>query len=212
MKCDYGCGNSANYKMTSGKWCCESHYNSCPANKKKNSAAIKLAIEENRVIPHSERYKNASDDSKNKMVWNKGKFTNTIFEYGSGGNHRGLLIKERGHRCEMCNNTMWNELPITLELEHIDGDKLNNTKDNLKLLCPNCHSQTPTWRRRKVKYKKHTDDDILEAIKTSPSMTATLKKLDLSWGSYITVLKVMKKYNIELSVWSDAINQQSPDK
>jgi hypothetical protein len=210
MKCDYGCGNKANYKMTSGKWCCKPHYNSCPASKKKNSDAIKLAIKENRVSPYSERYKNYPDESKKRMNWNKGKFTNTVFEYAGGGNHRGALIKERGHKCEMCNNTKWNGRPITLELEHIDGNKLNNVIDNLKLLCPNCHSQTPTWRRRKVsgKSKKHTDTQIIEAIKTSHSMTSTLEKLNLAWGSYTTILKVMKKYNIDLSVWSEAINQQ----
>jgi hypothetical protein len=214
MKCDYGCDNDATYELKNGKWCCKPHYSSCPVSKKKNSDAIKLGISEQRVIPHTERYKNASDDSKKRMNWNKGKFTNTLFEYRGKGNHRGALIKERGHKCEVCNNTKWNGKSITLELEHIDGDKLNNVKDNLKLLCPNCHSQTSTWRRRKTigKNKKYTDAEMVEAIKTSHSMTSTLNKLNLSWGSYTTILKVMKKYNIDLSVWSEAINQQSPDK
>jgi hypothetical protein len=60
------------------------------------------------------------------------------------------LIKERGHKCETCRNTEWLSEPITLELEHCDGNNRNNAKDNLKLLCPNCHSQTKTWRRRKT--------------------------------------------------------------
>ena len=38
---------------------------------------------------------------------------------------------------------------LTLELEHIDGDRFNHTPSNVCLLCPNCHSQTATWRRRK---------------------------------------------------------------
>lgn len=49
--------------------------------------------------------------------------------------------------CELHDN--WNGLPIELELDHIDGDKSNNLLDNLRLLCPNCHSQTPTFRGRK---------------------------------------------------------------
>lgn len=60
-----------------------------------------------------------------------------------------ILIRERTHQCEKCKNTKWFDLPITLELEHVDGDRTNNDKSNLKLLCPNCHSQTPTWRRQK---------------------------------------------------------------
>jgi hypothetical protein len=59
------------------------------------------------------------------------------------------LINEHGHKCQMCNNEIWNDKPITLELEHIDGNNRNNLKENLTLLCPNCHSQTPTWRNRK---------------------------------------------------------------
>jgi hypothetical protein len=59
------------------------------------------------------------------------------------------LIQEHGHQCQKCFNTTWNDLTITLELEHIDGNNRNNSKENLMLLCPNCHSQTPTWRNRK---------------------------------------------------------------
>lgn len=59
------------------------------------------------------------------------------------------LLKERGCSCESCGLHTWMERPITLELEHIDGNNRNNSKENLKLLCPNCHALTPTWRRRK---------------------------------------------------------------
>ena len=43
----------------------------------------------------------------------------------------------------------WNGKPLTLELDHIDGDRLNNELSNLRLLCPNCHAQTETSNRRK---------------------------------------------------------------
>lgn len=59
------------------------------------------------------------------------------------------LILEKGHQCQKCLNKTWNNIDITLELEHIDGNNRNNSKENLLLLCPNCHSQTPTWRNRK---------------------------------------------------------------
>ena len=57
----------------------------------------------------------------------------------------------RGHKCEECQLTEWNNEPIPLELEHIDGIKTNNEQSNLKLLCPNCHAQTPTWRGKQNK-------------------------------------------------------------
>jgi hypothetical protein len=59
-----------------------------------------------------------------------------------------FLIKERGNKCELCG---WNEVnPYTnnvpIELEHKDGNFTNNHIDNLCLICPNCHSLTPTYR------------------------------------------------------------------
>ena len=82
-------------------------------------------------------------------LWSKGKHLKQGGAYVSNHHRKKSLISERGHKCEKCKNTTWNELPITIELEHIDGDRTNNLDDNLLLLCPNCHSQTPTWRRQK---------------------------------------------------------------
>ncbi len=59
------------------------------------------------------------------------------------------FISQSEHRCNKCKLTHWLDQPIMLEIEHIDGNNRNNSKDNLLLLCPNCHSQTPTWRNRK---------------------------------------------------------------
>jgi len=59
------------------------------------------------------------------------------------------LVKERGYKCEICSLSEWMNKPICIELEHVDGNNRNNEKANLKLICPNCHSQTPTWRNRK---------------------------------------------------------------
>ena len=59
------------------------------------------------------------------------------------------LLRNRGHKCESCLGTEWMGQPIPLELEHIDGNRMNDSDENHKLLCPNCHAQTPTYRRCK---------------------------------------------------------------
>jgi hypothetical protein len=51
-------------------------------------------------------------------------------------------------RCSCCKLDTWLEQPIPLELDHIDGNHQNNALENLRLLCPNCHSLTPTFRGR----------------------------------------------------------------
>lgn len=55
------------------------------------------------------------------------------------------------HQCSRCLNTLWEKQKIPLELEHIDGNKHNNSIDNLQLLCPNCHALTSTYRGRNRK-------------------------------------------------------------
>jgi hypothetical protein len=52
-------------------------------------------------------------------------------------------IKE--NKCEECGLIEWNGEKISLHLDHINGDNLDNRIENLKILCPNCHSQTKTY-------------------------------------------------------------------
>ncbi|TNM37570.1 HNH endonuclease [Nocardioides albidus] len=54
-------------------------------------------------------------------------------------------------RCNKCGGTEWLGQPMPLELEHRDGNSNNNALENLELLCPNCHAQTPTYRSRNRK-------------------------------------------------------------
>jgi hypothetical protein len=50
------------------------------------------------------------------------------------------------YKCKDCDiSDYWNGKKITLQLEHINGVNNDNRLENLCFLCPNCHSQTPTW-------------------------------------------------------------------
>lgn len=58
------------------------------------------------------------------------------------------LIKEgvKENKCERCGIYKWLDEEIRLELDHIDGNPYNHSLSNLRILCPNCHSLTPTHR------------------------------------------------------------------
>ncbi|NOY98461.1 MAG: HNH endonuclease [Chloroflexi bacterium] len=63
-----------------------------------------------------------------------------------------LLVEHiKEHRCEKCRGTEWQGEPIPLELHHKDGDRTNNTLQNIELLCPNCHALTDNYRGGKKK-------------------------------------------------------------
>jgi 5-methylcytosine-specific restriction endonuclease McrA len=53
-------------------------------------------------------------------------------------------------RCEICGSESWNGRPIPLELDHVNGRRDDNRLENLRLVCPNCHAQTPTYRGRNI--------------------------------------------------------------
>lgn len=63
------------------------------------------------------------------------------------------LIKEgiKKKLCERCSLITWGEVPIPLELHHVDGDRKNNQLSNLELLCPNCHALTVNYRGKNKK-------------------------------------------------------------
>lgn len=62
---------------------------------------------------------------------------------------RAALIREHGHKCWKCNLSEWMGQSIPLEMDHIDGNNSNNELDNLRILCCNCHAQTPTFRNKR---------------------------------------------------------------
>lgn len=69
---------------------------------------------------------------------------------------RKFLTHLYGHKCAVCGISSWNDKPIVLEVEHIDGNSENCEKSNVCLICPNCHSQTPTYKGKNVGKGRHS--------------------------------------------------------
>ena len=63
------------------------------------------------------------------------------------------LLKEGilKNKCDLCSIENWNGKPISIELDHVNGNRNGNRLENLRMLCPNCHSQTDTYRSKNIK-------------------------------------------------------------
>lgn len=59
-------------------------------------------------------------------------------------------IKEE--KCEICKISEWNNKKVSFELDHIDGNRFNHNLNNLRIICPNCHSQTKHYRGKNIKH------------------------------------------------------------
>lgn len=68
---------------------------------------------------------------------------------------REVLLIECENTCENCGNSLWNGEQIPLEVHHKDNNNKNNRRDNLEVLCLNCHFQTDNYRfRGRTRHKR----------------------------------------------------------
>lgn len=64
------------------------------------------------------------------------------------GKMREKLLHYYGNKCNICGISEWNGKELVLVLDHINGDASNNTKENLRFVCPNCDSQLDTYKSK----------------------------------------------------------------
>ena len=193
--CNYGCNQEGLYQLKNGKYCCSDSTNKCPELKRIRSIGLSKAHKENPNM-------NAHIKNSGKMNgWESGGRNNTgnkyeisideiVIENSLYGNE---YIKERifhdnlipYNKCIICGIENWMGKNISLELDHINGNHTDNRLENLRFLCPNCHSQTDTFRGRNTNIGKIkvTDEELLAALKeNSNNISTTLKSVELSGG------------------------------
>ena len=155
--------------------CSNSRVFSEESRKKKSIANIGKTARKTPISPEER----ASNIAKTK-AWALEKYKSTPFEQLGSENRRRRILEEQAHKCNHCGISEWNGKPIVLELEHKDGNTKNNERTNLECICPNCHSQTDTWRGRNNKKEKVSDELLLEALKSHTTPSEALRSLGLA--------------------------------
>jgi Zn finger protein HypA/HybF involved in hydrogenase expression len=196
MLCSYGCNQNAIGTLKNGKPCCSTSHNSCPAIKKTNANGLKVAYAEGR--------KDTSQFD-GKRGWSKGlSLIPNEDAFVEGSKYTTLFLKARiekddllEYKCAECSISSWRDKKIVLELDHINGINNDNRLENLRYLCPNCHSQTDTFRGRNKNtgVVKVTDQEILEAYKKHGNIRQSLIAVGLvpKGGNYDRVKKIIAK-------------------
>jgi len=195
-KCAFGCENDGQYILKNGKLCCSKSHNSCSALRQHNAEGLKRAYKEGRKKNYfTDEHRAITIENRKDMVV-KNLFTEANAKYRSN-HYLKRIIRERGlleWKCSCCGIDSWQGKNITLELDHIDGSAHNCKLENLRLLCPNCHSQTDTFRGKGINTgkKRVSDDELKESLKNSKNIRQALINVGLSprGGNYTRASKL----------------------
>lgn len=183
------CNKKHDGTFGSGKYC-----NRKCSNTRKHSEETKKKISEKvkgNPLCGWRKGKKISEDEKRKISETKRKkrLEMNFDDIKDWSSKRIRIIEEQEGKCFECGISEWNGKSISLEIEHLDANRNNNKRSNLIALCPNCHSQTKTWRRNKIK-KRFTDEEIYKKyLESNRDFSLTLKSLNYAQGSNWNRLK-----------------------
>lgn len=99
-------------------------------------------------------YKSKTQSSIQEEIWEL-KYKKTSWDKLSKDGKRFRVLREQDGKCLWCSLDTWRGFPIPLEWDHVDGDKKNENRENVRFLCGNCHSQTETFSGKNSKVSRN---------------------------------------------------------
>lgn len=136
--------------------------------------------------------------------------TNSPYKEDTLRLRRALMESGREYKCEECGiKNTWNNKPICIQIDHINGYWNDNTPTNLRFLCPNCHSQTSTFGVQKTKFtvnklkicKKCNNEFIYNTYNRKycsvlcANNCKKIRKFKIEWPEINYLLNMVKKTN-----------------
>jgi len=113
---------------------------------------------------------------------------------------RARLIKNKiiPYECSMCKITTWQNKKLSLHLDHINGDNIDHRLENLRFLCPNCHSQTSSYGGKRHKIKENFICKLCggKKVKSSELCRQCYKDTHdtkIDWPNTTTLIKMVKE-------------------
>ena len=180
--CDYGCNKPGIFILKNGKHCCSIHSNKCSGKRSRCSDSAKKAYDSGqRTGFFTQEHRIKSLEKRKEQITKNFLTTNST--------HTNSCLKivlidnlKWEKKCIICGLTEWNNKPLMMQLDHIDGNSSNNRIENLRLLCPNCHSQTDTYCGKSINKGKKivSDEDLTKALKETKNVRQALIMVGLA--------------------------------
>ena len=179
--------------MKPGIYCSRSCANSrvwSQEDKIKKSTSAKNSEKVKKANKHKKFPEWVNEQYKNGEYLNNTPFDNLGMDY-----KRKFIEKEQNNRCIKCGIYEWLGKPIVFELDQIDGDRNNNCRENLELLCPNCHSQTHTWRGRNKARNRVSDETLKHALSNAQNIRQALHSVGIApkGGNYKRAKRLLEE-------------------
>ena len=104
------------------------------------------------------------------------------------------------YKCQICKmEPIWNGQELRFQLDHINGKRSDHRLENLRWLCPNCHTQTETYggKNKAAKSNKVSDSELLTALENCDNIRQALISVGLENGrNYKRAKSLLKKYGL----------------
>ncbi|MGV9205607.1 MAG: HNH endonuclease [Promethearchaeia archaeon] len=164
----------------------------------RNSRTFNEESRKKKSQANKEWYRNLSSEDKEKHKSNlhspkniekrkqtyRYRLLNSDFNSLSYESKRKRIIIEQGNKCNHCGLDEWNGKSLLLEIDHINGIGDDDKRENMEAICPNCHSQTFSFRGKNKPRKngdvKVSDEELLTALKNKDTIRQALIEVGLS--------------------------------
>ena len=199
MKCEnVHCDKDHDGSFGGGRFCSKSCANSrsfSEVSRLKKSLANKRRVKESgpwggQVFFNHEKFRKTWKEKLQSRSWE---------ELGKDSRRNRVILEQEGS-CGRCGANEWQGELLTLEIEHVNGNSSDCSRENMIALCPNCHSITNTWRGRNKQSNrgKYTDLDVWEEYKRAGNIRQALISLGYAGkgSNYTRVKRVIKKFEM----------------
>ena len=103
-----------------------------------------------------------------------------------------ILEKLLPYKCSICGISEWNGKKLSLELDHINGINYDNRLENLRFLCPNCHSLTSTYGSKNSAIREskiEVPEEVKNLIITTYFKVGTIKKVSKTLNLKLDIVR-----------------------